>query len=137
MKRPPYREFEHTGDIGLEVDGADLRQLFTNAGMALADLLYDPERVRATEEIGVFLEGGDRADLLVRFLGEVLYLFDVRGLQFRSFGFRSLEDTRLRAVGCGESFRPDRHQVRTSIKAVTHHQARVVQRAVPDGVEQE
>lgn len=129
MTRTPYRQFDHTGDLGFEVVGADLRRLFTNAGLALADLLYDPIRVRGREEIGIVLQGRDRADLLVRFLGEILYLFDVRGLQVRSLKIRTLEETALRAVAAGETFRSDRHRARTSIKAVTHHQARVVRRA--------
>lgn len=125
IRQIPYRQFDHTGDLGLEVEGTTLRVLFENAGRALFDLLCDLERVRSREEIGILVEGVDRADLLVRFLSEALYLFDVGGFQFCRFSFPLLEDRKLRAVGSGEIFREERHRALTSIKAITHHQARV------------
>jgi SHS2 domain-containing protein len=125
----PYREFDHTGDIGFEVVGDAPGTLFANAGLALADLLYDPDRVRPDEEIGIAVEGRDRADLLVRFLAEILYLYDVCGLQLVRLRFPLLERTRLRAIGGGERFRQQRHRARASIKAVTYHHAEVRRRA--------
>ena len=47
IRQIPYRQFDHTGDLGLEVEGTTLRVLFENAGRALFDLLCDLERVRS------------------------------------------------------------------------------------------
>lgn len=131
MGGPEYREFDHTGDLGLEITGADLASLFRNSALALGDLLYDPSRVDPAEEIGILVRGGDTADLLVRFLAEVLYLFDVRGFQSCGFEFPRLGETELRALARGEPIDPDRHRLRQSVKAVTYHQAEV--RRTPAG----
>ncbi len=60
IRQIPYRQFDHTGDLGLEVEGTTLRVLFENAGRALFDLLCDLERVRSRDEIGILVEGVDR-----------------------------------------------------------------------------
>ena len=41
-KRKPYRLIEHTGDLGLEIWGEDLRQLFIHAALAFFDIYKPP-----------------------------------------------------------------------------------------------
>ena len=119
------REFDHTGDLGFEVEGADPADLFARAAGALAALLYDPAVVRDRDTIGFSIRGRDLSDLLVRFLGEIVSLFGAVGMQFRRFEVDRLEATVLRATGRGERFDAARHRPRHGIKAVTYHQARV------------
>ncbi len=123
MNERDYREFEHTGDLGFEVDGSDPVDLFVRAGGALAALLYDPAVVRPLEPIGFSIGGRDAGDLLVRFLGEIVSLFDATGMQFHSFHVERYETTRLHVTGTGERFDAARHLLRNRIKAVTYHQA--------------
>jgi len=48
--RPPYRIFEHTADLGMEVYGIDERDLFQNAAAAVFDIMTDVNLVRARKE---------------------------------------------------------------------------------------
>ena len=109
----------------MEVVSRDLSGLFSRAALAMGEILYDPGLVGSREEIGMFFRGQDHADLMVRFLGEILYLFEVRELLFHHYKILLVEPTRLRAVGYGEGFDTNRHRVRASVKAVTYHRARV------------
>jgi len=115
----------------MEVVGPDLSGVFSRAALAMGEILHDPGLVGSGEEIGMFFQGQDHADLMVRFLGEILYLFEARGLLFHHHKILLVEPTRLRAVGYGEGFDKNRHRVRASVKAVTYHRARVELK--PDG----
>jgi len=44
-----YRVFDHTADLGIEVYGATVNELFTSAAFAVFDMLTDLDGVRAIE----------------------------------------------------------------------------------------
>ncbi len=126
MKR--YETFDHTADMGIRVFGQTEEEVFANAAYALFDQLTDLRKVGdgATQEISV--EGADREDLLIRWLGELLFLSQSRGFLFKEFSILHLESNFLRAIARGEIFDPSRHRLETEIKAVTYHQVEVKQK---------
>jgi len=69
----------------------------------------------------------DLEDLLVRWLSELLYLYDTQLLLCCTFHCTLLEPTHLTATVAGEPLDPDRHPIDTEIKAVTYHQIAVEQ----------
>lgn len=121
----PYRIFDHTADLGLEVYGTDEGDLFRNAAHALFDILTDRGRVRGTEEREIAVEGADREELLVNFLREVLSLYNSAGWLMKECVIRELGDRCLSAAVTGEPFERDRHTINQEIKAVTYHQAHI------------
>ncbi len=118
----PYRVFEHTADVGVEVWGSTLKDVFRDAARAMFSLMVDS--VEAREERTVELEG-ERLDwLLVDWLSELLYLMDAEGLVFSDFDValeRSGSKWRLRAVAKGEPYDREKHGAKMEIKAVTYH----------------
>jgi SHS2 domain-containing protein len=74
------------------------------------------------------VEGADREDLLIRWLGELLFLCQGRGYLFKEFSILHLDSKSLRAIVRGEIFDPSRHRFKTEIKAVTYHQVEVQQK---------
>ncbi len=70
-------------------------------------------------------EGEDLEELLVAFLGELLYLHDAEGLLFRRARVLEGPDRQVRAEVLGEPFDPGRHRIERQIKAVTYHGLRV------------
>lgn len=73
-RRTRSRFFDHTADIGLEIEAPDLPSLFLEAARAMLGWLGDPAPAGpppAPEE--TVFRGSDAADLLVDWLGEVLY----------------------------------------------------------------
>ncbi len=126
MKR--YEIFDHTADIGVRVFGRTLEEVFVNAAYALFDQLTDLRQVGdgAVQEISV--EGSDREDLLIRWLGELLFLCQSRGYLFKNFSILSLDANSLKALARGDIFDPSRHRFKTEIKGVTYHQVEVRQR---------
>ena len=120
-----YEPISHTGDLGMVVYGRDLPELFAHAAWAMFDLMSDATTIRPQQAVTLSLEATDLADLLVRWLGELLYLYDTQRFLCCAATFTTLEPTRLTATVQGETFDPARHPIDTEIKAVTYHQIAV------------
>jgi SHS2 domain-containing protein len=120
-----YRVFDHTADLGIEVFGGALDELYAGAALALFDLLLDSGTVRATEERVIAVEGKDPADLLVNFLREVLYAWNGKGFLGSECVIREVTPRRLTALLRGEPYDPVRHRIKQEIKAVTYHRSSV------------
>jgi SHS2 domain-containing protein len=129
MKRnKPYRFFDHTADLGIEIYGKDPEALFVNAGHALFDAVlhqveHMPESVHRYHAIEI--QGEDWADLMVNWLKELLYLFNGNQQVLVDIRVESLSEKALKAIAVTEAFFPGRHQVGQEIKAVTYHQIQV------------
>ena len=48
-KQKAIREIEHTADLGLEIEAADLPGLFASAGEAFYGLIADPTEIQPKE----------------------------------------------------------------------------------------
>jgi len=120
-----YETFDHTADVGIRVFGRTVEEVFVNAAYALFDQWTDLRKVRGKISQEISIQGADREDLLIRWLGELLFLGESRGVLFKEFKIRRLNSTSLKAVARGETFDPSRHRFKTEIKAITYHQVEV------------
>ena len=125
MKR--YKLIDHTADLGIEVYGKDLRDLFQNAGHALFEIICDLSEVTEFIEKRVAVDGEDLDQLMVVWLGELLYLYDTERLLFKRFEVEEIGERRLIATVYGEELNEGHHTIKTEIKAVTYHQIQVRQ----------
>ncbi|NUO07234.1 MAG: archease [Candidatus Brocadia sp.] len=116
-----YILIDHTADIGIDVFGNSLQELFANAAFALFDIITDVSKVEGAVEYKISISGIDKEQLLVNWLSELLYLHDVKNLLFKDFCIVDIQDNQLNASVWGEVFAEDKHAIKTEIKAVTHH----------------
>ena len=121
LSRPPFEILEHTADVGIVVHGADLPELFANAGLGMFALMADLEGVQEQDERAIVVEARDRETLLVRWLTELLYYLDAEEMLFHRFQIEELSETRLRARAFGETIDRERHRLHFGVKAVTRH----------------
>ena len=121
----PYRRIAHTADLGMVVRGEDLTDLFTKAAWSFFDLMVETQHIDLVKERAIVVEAPDREALLVAWLGELLYLFEVHRLVFGQFSIRSLTPTSLQASVWGEFYDLEKHRLKTAIKAVTYHQIHI------------
>jgi SHS2 domain-containing protein len=121
-----YRLFDHTADLGVEVFGATINELFVNGAFALFDLLTDLDRVRQAVEHNVTATGEDLSGLWVNYLRECLYLWNGEGLLLVNYAIVSIDQKQVATTMRGEPFDPARHQIKQEIKAATYHQASVL-----------
>jgi len=120
-----YQIIDHTADLGIIVKGPDVKGLFIRAAQAMTDLMVKGEIRDKTARRDVLIEGEDFPDLMVRWLGEILYLFEGENLMVNSIEIKSIVPIKLEATLTLTSFEPKRHQVLREIKAVTYHQISV------------
>lgn len=119
---------DHTGDIGVWVFGESLSQLFEQAAHALTFILTEPETIRLKETRKIQLEAKTDEELLITWLNELVYLFDTKGLLFKTYDVLSVHDHRLEALTQGESYVEGRHPIKTPVKAATYHQLKIENR---------
>jgi SHS2 domain-containing protein len=72
--------------------------------------------------------GADPVDLLIRWMGEVLYLFEGESLLVTDVRIQHLTSTRLDAEVGLLPFDPKRDDPLHAIKAVTYHQAVITEK---------
>ncbi len=123
---PGARELDHTADLGLQVDAPEPAELFRRAALGMARLMRgeagNVAARRTTDERSLRLEAGSLERLLVRWLGELLYLDEVDGFVFEDATFDELEPTSLSAAVRGR-FEPDLPE--RQLKGVTYHGLRL------------
>jgi len=120
-----YKIFDHTADLGIEIVGDTPAHLFENAVLAMADLTADTSRVKAMQTKVIKASGTDWDDLWVNFLREILYTINGERFLIKDGRIRQIDDALVTVELRGESFDPDRHRIKTEIKAVTYHQAAI------------
>jgi len=123
----PYEPFDHTADVGVTVYGDTLEELFEHGAVALADTLVGIDRVRPQTEHSIEAAGDDLEELMVSWLGELLYRFEAERWVYSRFRVTELALPKLVCTAWGEPFDPARHPVAAGIKAVTYHELRVEQ----------
>ncbi|HPW18431.1 MAG TPA: archease [Candidatus Aminicenantes bacterium] len=123
-----YRTLPHTADGKFQAFGRTLEEAFGNAALALASLMWDWEALGPRVRRTVRVAGIDREQLLVKFLTEVIYLFEtkgfllgrVRGLRLRPRGGGFDLEARLE----GETL-ADAHRLHGDVKAVTYSDLKI------------
>jgi SHS2 domain-containing protein len=123
-----YTLLDHTADLGIKIRGSDLRDLFETAGRALMDLVVTGDLSGKSTSLPLTISGEDLADLMVRWLGEILYLLEVENIVVTSPHLKSISSSRLEAVLETIPFDPNAHEILTEIKAVTYHQIQVARK---------
>ena len=120
-----FEVIDHTADIGIAAYGATLREAFANAAYALFSLMSDLEGISDSICRLVEITAENREELLVAWLNELIYLFEVDCVLFNRFVITELNETRLRASCYGEKIDPERHEIRMVVKGATYHMLKV------------
>ena len=123
-----YTLFDHTADLGIKIRGSDLKNLFEEAGRALMELMVRGEPSEKTSSKTISVSSGDLADLMVRWLGEILYLLEGESLVVTSIHIDSVSSFRLEATLETVPLDPNIHEILREIKAVTYHQIEVAEK---------
>ena len=123
-----YTLLDHTADLGMRTWGADLKKLFENAGLALMDLMISGVSPKRALPKKISVTGDDLADLMVRWLGEILYLLVGETRVVTSIHIVDIQPSFLEADLKTVPFHPEIHEILNEIKAVTYHQIEVTEK---------
>ena len=120
-----FETIDHTADVGIIAYGANTSQAFANAARALFSLITELDDVAEVLYRDIELTAPDEESLLVEWLNELIYLFDVENIVFKRFDITQLNNTQLRARSYGEKVDSSRHKLKTGVKAATYHMLKV------------
>ncbi|HSL23825.1 MAG TPA: archease [Vicinamibacterales bacterium] len=127
MDGPAFEFIEHTADIAARLRAPTAAGLFEAAAAALTEALTDRAAIRPAQERVVELSAPELELLLVDWLAELLFVFEIDGLLVADA--RVTIDGggphRLRATVRGEPRDALRHPLKLLIKGVTYHGLRV------------
>lgn len=120
-----YRILNRSSDLVVKVSGKTQAELFANSAFALFDLITDIEKVQMQDRLPLEVEGVNGDDLMVNWMRELLYLFQVSGYLLKEFQVHETKENYVRGEVIGEKFDPDRHEIQRDIRSVVTHQCRM------------
>jgi SHS2 domain-containing protein len=123
MKR--YEIIDHTADLGIRAYGETLPQLFENIALGMLASIAELDSIDEKIECEINVQGDTLEDLLVAFLGELLFQHEVEDILFKQVKILHFNQDNLSAVASGEERNPQKHIIYTDIKNVTYHQLKV------------
>ena len=119
-----YKFLDHTADVMFEAYGKNLNEVFENAALAVFEVQCDLNLVKNKVKKKIKLKNENVEDLLFDFLGELIYLKDAKYVVFSKFKISVKEKNgfELEAVAFGEKINPEKHGLKTDVKAITLHE---------------
>jgi SHS2 domain-containing protein len=124
-----YEILPHTADGKFRAFGRTLEEAFANAALAMSSLMWDWAKVEPRISRTVNVAGRDREQLLVKFLGEIIYL-----LGTEKFLLAAVKDLRiaggddavwsLKAGLLGDAL-TGRYEIYGDVKAVTYNEMKI------------
>ncbi|VVB51054.1 Protein archease [uncultured archaeon] len=126
-----YEFLYHIADAKFRAFGLTIEEAFENAALALFNVMIDTSSLKASEERRVELTSPDIKMLLVDWLSELLYMFEVDEIIFFEFGIEKIwktgGDFSLKGIASGVPIDLSHHKFDTQVKAVTLHELEVEQ----------
>lgn len=115
-----------TADTAFVAYGKDLNEVFANAALAMFEVMINTKQIKPKIKKTVKVEADDLKGLLFAWLNELLVFYGSNNLAFSKFEVKvEGERMELKAVCYGEEIDPQKHEVRTEVKACTYHKMKI------------
>ena len=119
-----FKFIEHTADVGVEAYGETIEETFKNAALGFLEIMTDTSKVEPKVKKEFSVESEDLKSLLYDFLEKFLFFHDSENLVFSKFKVK-IQGNKLEAEVWGEEFNKEKHEDKTSVKAITYHRMEV------------
>lgn len=120
-----FKPIDHPSDTGLIAFGKNLKEIFENAAYGMFSLMADLETVTPNQKFDVQVEAGDRDELMVNWLNELLFIEETKKMLCKDFKIKKLTDKQLEAQVGGETIDAARHTLYGGLKAATFNQLQI------------
>lgn len=122
-----FEQLEHTADVALRAWGEDLEEAFAEIARGMFSVITDLDKVEPTGEYRLELKADDLESLLVDFLSELVYLFEVESILFCEFDVTLKRDDEqgMTVMARGEKMDVGKHELHGAVKAVSYHEIEV------------
>lgn len=124
-----YEFFYHIADAKFRAYGHTMEEAFGNAALAMFNVMTETGNLKPDIMQEIELTSFDIESLLVDWLSELLYLFEVDNIIFGKFEVSGIKQTEdgfsLSAKVWSENIDLSVHNFETQVKAVTYHELEV------------
>jgi SHS2 domain-containing protein len=125
-----FKEFDHSGDVGIEAWGATRKEVLANAALGLFSLVATGG-VEPVIERKITVVSKDEENLLVDWLSEIITTVATFGEVYVSVDVNEPEPGCVEGRLHGEPIDESKHRLRFEVKAATYHN--LVFRKTTDG----
>lgn len=127
-----YEIMEHLADGKFRAYGRNLEECLGNAALALASLMWEPEKIKPEIKEMIKLEAASPEQLTVKFLTELIYLLEVKSFLLGRVNGIKIEERRhngnrvyrLEAEVAGDRISPQ-YEIYGQVKAVTYNEMKI------------
>ena len=118
------KNFEHTADIGIEIESPTLSDAFQEVSLSFSEIITGGSLPEVLTSKEVFLESDSLDSLLVDFLSYLIVLFDTDDFIAGSARLQISKKNSFQLAGelVGETYNQDKHGYGVEIKAISYHQ---------------
>jgi len=120
-----YEILDHTADVRVRIEGRGFEDFLRSAALALMDLISDRTKVKPVEGVGFEIKAETGEELLIKMLGEILYVTRVRDMVFHDLEIEMTGEYKVKGRLLGEKFDSARHELGLDIKAATYHNLKI------------
>ncbi len=114
-----YKFFSTTADMGMEVFGKDISEIFINSAKGMFNLISSSKEFEPKEEYKIKVKGESWEELFFKWLSELLFYYDAYKIYFVDFQILKINPFEIEAVIKGEKIKDKK--IEREIKAVTYH----------------
>lgn len=123
-----FETLEYISDVKLKVYGKNIKEVFMNAAEGMFSLITDIKKIKKIikKDIKINInEKVDIEDMLIIWLGKLLFLNEVDGMVFAEFYIDELtnndDGSVVVASATGDKIDLEKHEILLQIKAPTYH----------------
>lgn len=116
-----FKQIEHTADVGIKISEKTPEALFESAAKGYYSFVIKGGDIQPRELWKVKISAFDRESLLVKWLNELIYLFETKSIICEEISVNKISKTDLEAEIRGETYDEKRHVLGIDIKATTMH----------------
>ncbi len=120
-----FEVLDISGDVGLRIFGASLKELFINAAAGFYSLITNTDTIDKLKTVTMKVTGESLEGLLVAWLNELVFFFDTDGFIGKTAKIKELDENTFEAEVIGEEFNLNKHERGLLIKAATYHNIKI------------
>ena len=121
--RSKYKLFDHTADLGVEIWGKDIKELYENAAIFLSDTMVGINNITSKEKKRIIVKSFSKEELFLDWMRELIYIFTIKEFLFNKVEIIEFKEKELKSILYGEKRR--KHKFKKEIKTPTYHQFKI------------
>lgn len=123
--KPHFKVFDTTGDVGINVYGKNLKDIFEQAAIGLFSFITDIKKIETNISKSLAINADTYENLLINWLNELIFLFDTEGFIGKNVEIKELDEKKIIAIIKGDLFDEKKHLRGVLIKAATYHKLKL------------